>query len=147
MLEPCGGCVAMLTSRASTRARTRVAERLIHFTYPQMTTGEIQPREVIGFVVLRHGRLDHRARIVEMRGGQIEPRERFVERTAGDDAALIQQYQMVGQPRHFIHRMADVEHGNLQLAMQALPDTAGSPACSPCRARRAVHPSAGCADW
>ena len=27
---------------------------------------------------------------------------------------------MVGQPRHFIQRVTDVEHGNLQLAVQAL---------------------------
>jgi hypothetical protein len=51
---------------------------------------------------------------------QVDAAQVRVERAAGDDLALVEQDQMVGQPGHFVRGVADVDDGNGQFAVQAL---------------------------
>ena len=64
--------------------------------------------------------VDHRFGIVLAGEGQVGLQQDVLERAAGAYLAFIEQHQMIGQARHFVRRMTDVEHGDVQLLVQAL---------------------------
>ena len=60
----------------------------------------------------------HRARCVAVRQGQVQPGEQRLRRPAGADPARIQQHQVVRQAGDLVHGVADVQHGNIEFALQ-----------------------------
>ncbi|KDB88474.1 citrate (Si)-synthase domain protein, partial [Bordetella bronchiseptica D989] len=64
--------------------------------------------------LLVHGKLPNKAELKAYKEKQ------RVQRAAGHRAALLQQHQVIGQPRHFVGRMADVDHRDVQFVVQAL---------------------------
>ena len=79
---------------------------------------KVHQREVVGRVVADHGCADHRTGGIVVRQWQIQPRHHVGGGAAGHKFAVFKQHQVVGQARHFVHGVADVEHGNLQLAVE-----------------------------
>ena len=88
-------------------------------TQGQRRVGQRQREQLVTLIVAADLGPQHHAGIVALCQRQIEAWQQFAERAAGQGAAAVQQHQVIGQARHFIGRMADVEHGDVQLVMQA----------------------------
>ncbi len=71
-----------------------------------------------GGVVACHLGQHHAGRSVALGQRQVEPRHQRQRWAAGHHLAGAQQHQVVRQARHFVGRVADVDHGNVQLALQ-----------------------------
>lgn len=63
--------------------------------------------------------LDHHPGVVVQRQRQVDSRQGFADRPAGADLAVLQQHQVIGQARHFVRRVADIEHRDVQFLVQA----------------------------
>ncbi len=99
-------------------AAQRGADGLGAVRYENGTAGEFEPGEIVGLVRGDPG-VENDARIVGKGGRQVDAAEYAIEWAAGDDPAVVEQNQVVGQAGHFIRRMADVDDRNGQFAMQA----------------------------
>ena len=78
----------------------------------------IEPRQVpLRITRADHG-VQHHTGLVAKGHGQIQPRQHVGQRAIGQYAAGIHQHQVVGQPRHFVDGMADVDDGDAQFFVQ-----------------------------
>ena len=66
------------------------------------------------------GGLDDDAGVVGEGGRQVDAAQHRVQRPAGDNLALVEQHQMVGEAGDFVGGVADVDDGNRQFSVQAL---------------------------
>ena len=71
-------------------------------------------------IALADLRVEHHAGVIAQAQRQVEPRQGLAERTAGDHAASLQQHHVVGQARHLVERVADVDDGQRQRLVQAV---------------------------
>ena len=110
-------------------AAQRRADWLVAARNKNMSAGECEPGQFIR-LMRRNARFDHHAGIIAKGCRQIDAPENFLERSAGYHRTLIEQDQMVGQARHFIRRMADVNDRNRQLAHAGVRGRAGFPVCA-----------------
>ncbi|MDT4817227.1 hypothetical protein FQZ97_502980 [compost metagenome] len=88
--------------------------------HAQRAAGQRQGQQLVARIESLYAAFDHHARVVFLGDGQVEARQGLVERSAGQHPAVVQQHQVIGQARHFIGRMTDVEQRNIQFVMQAL---------------------------
>ncbi|MCY1534768.1 hypothetical protein D9M68_701500 [compost metagenome] len=70
-------------------------------------------------VVVADAAIDHGLGILLEHKGQVAPQQGFLERPAGLHPAFLQHHQVIGQARHLVGRMADVEDRDIQLLVQA----------------------------
>ena len=96
-----------------------LADRPVALTDKNLPAGKVEPAEPVLRVMRGYRGVEDHTGVVGEGSGQIETRQRLLQRAAGDDAAFVQQYQMVGEPRHFIGRVADVDERNVEFVMQA----------------------------
>ena len=106
--------VAGMHTKAQTLAQGFRALRDQHFS-----AGEGQPGEVVVGVVAGDLAFHHDAGVLAEGGRQVKSRQGFAQFALGDGPSLFQQHHVIGQPRHFVRRVADVEHRDIQLVMQA----------------------------
>ena len=110
----------MLTSRARMRTRTRWPS-----AWPPSRTHRRPPAKVDARQVpvrRRARRPRRRAPRRRLRRGGSAGRGARAFRSSGPcatRAAAFHHHEVVGQPRHFVGRVADVEHGDLQFVVQA----------------------------
>lgn len=84
------------------------------------STGEIEIQQAVPLVLPGDHRLDHGFGPALPGQGQIQARKDFRDRARHLAFSVLKQSQMVGQPGHFVSRMAHVEYRNVQLAVQAV---------------------------
>ena len=96
------------------------ANRQALVAHPQAAARKIHPRQMPAVVHLAHRAIEHGASVVPQRDGQIDAGQRLRQGPAGHHPAVVHHHQGIGQPRHFIGRVADIQHRNVQLAAQAL---------------------------
>ena len=85
----------------------------------QRTTGKFQLGGSLGIVARGHRRRDDGPSIqTPGQIAQIGPGQQVDHRPAGDQLALIQQHQGVGQGNDLVHGMADIQDGQAVLADQ-----------------------------
>ncbi len=106
--------VAGVHTKAQTLAQGFRTLRDQHFA-----AGKAQPGQVVLGIMSGNLAFDHHTGVVAEGGRQVQSRQRLAQFALSDGAALLQQHHVVGQPRHFVRRVADVEHGDIQLVMQA----------------------------
>ena len=102
---------------AGAEARPR---RAIDSAHPQRSPVERELRQVVGVVVGDHGGVDDGAGVVGERRGKVEAGQRLADGTAPGDPSALEEDDVVGEARHFVDRVAHVDHRDRQLVAQAL---------------------------
>ena len=90
--------------------------------------------------MLGHLGVDHRAGVVGALQRQVGAGQQLGQRAGRQHAAGVEQHQVVGQPRHLVHRVRDVDDGQRQFGLQ--PFQVGQDlglACGVQRRQRLVH--------
>ena len=96
-------------------------------TMPGLASGSATLKKASSFdarqlplgIAFDDGRIEHDADILAKPDRQVEACQGRRQRAVGDDAALVEHDDVVGQPRHFVGGVADIEHGNFQFVVQA----------------------------
>ena len=143
-LSPRGRSVAIITSRARMRTRTRAPTRQSTPGTRISPAGDARTVRPKAVVVRRRPpcRAPRRPRRALRRGSR-SSRCRISRRRPDAADPAVRQHDDVGrQPRHLGDRMADIDDRDLRLVAQPLDDRAGSRPCAPRRARPAARPSA-----
>ena len=82
-----------------------------------MAAGKFETGQFVGFV-LGDNRFEDDAGVVGESARQVDAAQHCVERPAGDDLALIEQHQMIGEAGDLVGGMADVDDRDRQFAVQ-----------------------------
>ena len=77
--------------------------------------GKVELQQIVGGIMSADLAVDHRLGILVAGKGQVGAQQDFLERAAGAHLSFVEQHQMVGQARHLVRGMADVEHRDVQL--------------------------------
>ena len=85
---------------------------------PERTTRKPDTRQVPCLVSFDDHRIEDDTDIFAEAYRQVEAGKDFAQCAAGDDLARIQHDQMVGESRHLIGCVTDVDDGNLEFVMQ-----------------------------
>ena len=85
-----------------------------------LTAPEFQSGQMVVRVMSRHDRFNDRRRLAVMGHRQVKPGEHVMDPAPGHHLARFQQHQIIRQAGDFIWRMTDIDHRNIQLAMQGL---------------------------
>ncbi|MNK86129.1 hypothetical protein D3C87_1060320 [compost metagenome] len=94
--------------------------RLVGHAHVQRRIRQLQGEQLVVGVIGADAAFDHYAGVIAQRQGQVEARQCLADRAASQRLALAEQYDVVGQLRHFILGMADVQHRNVQFIVQPL---------------------------
>ena len=87
---------------------------------PQLAATKVHAGQVPGGIQLAdRGGQDDPSVFAQADGG-VHAAQDLRQGAAGGHAALVQHHQVVGQARHLVRRVADVEHGDVELVAQAL---------------------------
>ncbi len=81
---------------------------------------DVDARELPLRVALGDHAVEHDAGLLAERQRQVEPRQHLAQRPGGEDAARFHHHQVVGQARHFVDGVADVDDRQRQLVVQAV---------------------------
>jgi hypothetical protein len=81
---------------------------------------QLQGEQLIVAVIGADAPLNHHAGVVAQRQWQVQACQGFADRAAGQGLAVAEQHEVVGQARHFILGVADIQHRDVQFVVQAL---------------------------
>ena len=95
-----------------------MSERMAAVAHPEAATTKVSARQLPLLIALADDGVDDDAGILAELNRQVEPGQRLGKWTVGQCASSFEHDQMVGKARHFVGRVTDVEHWNVELVVQ-----------------------------
>ena len=96
------------------------AGRQTGITGPEAAAVEVGTRQMPARVDLADRRVEHRTGLLAQAQRQVEPHQQLLQRPVRPHPPGLERDQMVGQPRHLVRRMGDIEHRDVEFLAQPL---------------------------
>ena len=103
---------------------------------PQLLLAELQGRHLLVVIVVREGRRQHHPGVVTTGERQIGAGEDLARPALRLHPAIRQQHQLIAQQAHLLHGVADKDHRNAALLLQALEHVGLMDAAAPVQRRK-----------